>query len=77
MLIRLGTRYTDSIIVFVHPNIYMWLGFLKVDLLNSEKDAIDIFKGKCLFALPLVIYNITIKVIGKAEKAFDLTTSKN
>jgi hypothetical protein len=74
MGIPLASQFREPISAFIHRQSKAWLGFLKVDLQNPEKDAIALLKGERIFTLQLQSF---VYVIGKVEKGFDFPSTAN
>jgi hypothetical protein len=74
MGISLVQRFRKPISALIHRQTKNWLGFLKVDLQNPQKDAIVLLKGDRIFTLQLKSSDY---VIGKVEKGFDFTSTAN
>jgi hypothetical protein len=51
MGIPLASRFCEPVSALIHRQSKAWLGFLKVDLQNPEKDAIALLKGERIFTL--------------------------
>jgi hypothetical protein len=65
MGIALAQRFCEPISALIHRQTKNWLGFIKVDLQNPQKDAIALLKGDRIFTLQLKSSDY---VIGKVEK---------
>jgi hypothetical protein len=74
MGIPLTSRFREPVFALIHHQSKAWLGFLKVDLQNPEKDAIALLKRERIFTLQL---QSSIYVIGKVEKGFDFPSTAN
>jgi hypothetical protein len=72
MNIKLATRYREPVSAIIHPQTKKWLGFLKVDLLNSNADGIALLKGERIFTLQLQDLSY---IIGKIEKRFEFPST--
>ena len=74
MGIALATRFREPISAIINRHTKTWLGFIKVDLQNLERDAIALLKGNHVFTLQL--QNLEY-VVGKVEKGFEFSSTTN
>lgn len=51
MGIPLATRFREPVSALINRHTKTWLGFLKADLQNLERDAIALLKGDRIFTL--------------------------
>ena len=72
MDILLANRYREPLVAFVHPKTKNWLGFLKLDFLNPNLDALTLLYDDRKFTLQLQDSNY---VLGKIEKSFDFPST--
>jgi hypothetical protein len=74
MDIVLASRFREPISVLINRHTKTWLGLLKVDLQNPEKDGLALFKGNHIFTLQL---QNSEYVVGKVEKGFEFSSTAN
>lgn len=74
MQIPLANRYREPVSAIVNRKTHGWLGFIRVDLLNPEIDAIALLKGQRIFALQL---QNSEYVVGKIEKGYEFLSTAN
>jgi hypothetical protein len=74
MGITLANRFCKPVSALINHNTKTWLGFIKVDLQNPEKDTIALLKGNCVFTLQL---QNSEYVVGKVEKCFEFSSTAN
>lgn len=72
MGIQLSTSLREPISALVNQQTSKWLGFLKVDLRNPQKDGIAMLKGERIFTLQLQNNEF---VVGKIEKGFEFNSA--
>ena len=71
MDIPLGTTYSNPIDVCTNAVTKGWAGFIKVHLLNPQRDGISLLSGYRAFVMQMEDGE---KVIGKIEKSYELVT---
>lgn len=75
MNIKLANRFREPVSAIVNRKTHGWLGFIRVDLLNPEIDAIALLKGHRVFTLQMQTLEF---VVGKVEKGYEfLSTAAN
>jgi hypothetical protein len=74
MGIPLATRFREPISALINRHTKTWLGFLKDDMQNPERDAIALLKGDRTFILQL---QTSEYVVGKVEKGFEFSSTAN
>lgn len=68
MNIPLANRYRKLVSAIVNKKIHSWLGFLRGDLLNLEKDAVALLCGHKVFTFQMQSLEF---IVGKGEKGFE------
>jgi hypothetical protein len=74
MDIALATRFCEPVSALINHHNKTWLGFIKVDLHNLERDAITLLKGNRVFTLQV---QNSEYVVGKVEKGFEFSSTAN